>query len=121
MQRYLVQRRLVPILMPARVDVWFLRRNTDHAGLILYLRFLISVIALILTGLLVASSGCSTLSRLPSTAESVSEPVPELADLVLAGVESPDGYTGTVPEMVAGAMDLPSITFAKQIAIAPIL
>lgn len=39
-------------------------------------------------------------------------------DLVLAGVESSDGYTGTVPEMVAGVMDVPSITFAKQIEIA---
>ena len=38
-------------------------------------------------------------------------------DLVLAGVESSDGYTGTVPEMIAGVMDVPSITFAKQIAI----
>ena len=39
------------------------------------------------------------------------------ADLVLAGVESSDGYTGTVPEMVAGVMGVPSITFAKHIEI----
>ncbi len=39
------------------------------------------------------------------------------ADLVLAGVESSDGYTGTVPEMIAGLMALPSITFAKHIEI----
>jgi electron transfer flavoprotein beta subunit len=38
-------------------------------------------------------------------------------DLVLAATESSDGYTGTVPEMVAGVMDLPSITFAKQISV----
>ena len=38
-------------------------------------------------------------------------------DLVLAGVESSDGYTGTVPEMIAGVLDIPSITFAKQIEI----
>ncbi|MFT7648084.1 MAG: electron transfer flavoprotein beta subunit [Candidatus Poriferisodalaceae bacterium] len=38
-------------------------------------------------------------------------------DLVLAGVESSDGYTGTVPEMIAGVMDIPSITFAKQITV----
>lgn len=37
------------------------------------------------------------------------------ADLVVAGVESSDGYTGTVPEMIAGVMGLPSITFAKHI------
>lgn len=38
-------------------------------------------------------------------------------DLVLAGVESSDGYTGTVPEMIAGVLDMPSITFAKQIQV----
>ena len=38
-------------------------------------------------------------------------------DLILAGTESSDGYTGTVPEMVAAVMDLPSITFAKQISV----
>ncbi|MBM36508.1 MAG: electron transfer flavoprotein subunit alpha [Acidimicrobiaceae bacterium] len=38
-------------------------------------------------------------------------------DLVLAGVESSDGYTGTVPEMIAGVLEMPSITFAKQIEI----
>ena len=36
-------------------------------------------------------------------------------DLILAGVESSDGYTGTVPEMIAGVLEVPSITFAKQI------
>ena len=39
------------------------------------------------------------------------------ADLVLAGTESSDGYTGTVPEQVAALMDLPSVTFAKSVAI----
>jgi len=39
-------------------------------------------------------------------------------DLVLAGVESSDGYTGTVPGMIAGVMDVPSITFARQISVA---
>ena len=38
-------------------------------------------------------------------------------DLVLAGVESSDGYTGTVPEMIAGVLEMPSITFAKQIEV----
>lgn len=38
-------------------------------------------------------------------------------DLVLAGVESSDGYTGTVPEMIAAALNIPSITFAKQIQV----
>jgi electron transfer flavoprotein beta subunit len=37
---------------------------------------------------------------------------------VLAAAESSDGYTGTVPEMIAGVLDIPSITFAKQISVA---
>jgi electron transfer flavoprotein beta subunit len=39
-------------------------------------------------------------------------------DLVLAATESSDGYTGTVPEQVAGVLDLPSITFAKSVDVA---
>lgn len=38
-------------------------------------------------------------------------------DLILAATESSDGYTGTVPEMIAALMDLPSVTFAKSVAI----
>ncbi len=38
-------------------------------------------------------------------------------DLVLAATESSDGYTGTVPEQVAALMDLPSVTFAKSVAV----
>ena len=38
-------------------------------------------------------------------------------DLVLTATESSDGYTGTVPEQLAGLLDLPSVTFAKQIAV----
>ncbi len=38
-------------------------------------------------------------------------------DLILAATESSDGYTGTVPEMVAELMGLPSVTFAKSISI----
>jgi electron transfer flavoprotein beta subunit len=36
-------------------------------------------------------------------------------DLVLGGVESTDGYTGTVPMTVAELLDLPSATFAKRL------
>ncbi len=39
-------------------------------------------------------------------------------DLVIAGVESSDGYTGVVPEQVAALLDLPSIGFAKSVDIA---
>jgi len=43
----------------------------------------------------------------------------EGADLVLTATESSDGYTGTVPEQIAGLLDLPSVTFAKSIAVDP--
>src|SRR6185503_14429612 len=36
-------------------------------------------------------------------------------DLVLAAVESSDGYTGTVPEQIAEVLELPSVTFAKHV------
>jgi electron transfer flavoprotein beta subunit len=38
-------------------------------------------------------------------------------DLVIAGTESSDGYTGTVPEQIAEVLGLPSVTFAKSIAV----
>jgi len=39
-------------------------------------------------------------------------------DLIIAGTESSDGYTGTVPEQIAEVLGLPSITFAKTVSIA---
>jgi electron transfer flavoprotein beta subunit len=38
-------------------------------------------------------------------------------DLVIAGSESSDGYTGTVPAQLAGVLDLPSISAAKAIVV----
>jgi electron transfer flavoprotein beta subunit len=38
-------------------------------------------------------------------------------DLVIAGTESSDGYTGTVPEQIAEVLGLPSVTFAKSIEV----
>ena len=38
-------------------------------------------------------------------------------DLVLTATESTDGYTGTVPQQIAGLLDWPSITFAKHIEV----
>lgn len=42
----------------------------------------------------------------------------EGADLVLTATESSDGYTGTVPEQLAGLLELPSVTFAKHVEVA---
>jgi electron transfer flavoprotein beta subunit len=36
-------------------------------------------------------------------------------DLVVAGVESTDGYTGTMPSTLAEFLDIPQITFAKHL------
>lgn len=36
-------------------------------------------------------------------------------DLIVAGVESTDGYTGVVPGMVAALLGIPQLTFAKQL------
>jgi len=41
----------------------------------------------------------------------------EGAELILTATESSDGYTGTVPEQIAGLLDLPSITFAKHVEV----
>ena len=40
------------------------------------------------------------------------------ADVVLAGTESSDGYTGVVPEQVAELLGWPSVTFAKSVVVA---
>jgi electron transfer flavoprotein beta subunit len=39
-------------------------------------------------------------------------------DLIIAGTESSDGYTGTVPEQIAEVLGLPSVTFAKSVMVA---
>jgi len=39
-------------------------------------------------------------------------------DLVLAGVESTDGYTGTLPMTVAELLGLPAVTFARRLEVA---
>jgi electron transfer flavoprotein beta subunit len=39
------------------------------------------------------------------------------ADLIIAGTESTDGYTGTVPEQLAAVLGLPSVTFAKAVTV----
>jgi electron transfer flavoprotein beta subunit len=39
-------------------------------------------------------------------------------DLVISGVESTDGSTGVVPQMVAALLEVPSATFAKSLEVA---
>jgi len=36
-------------------------------------------------------------------------------DLVVAGTESTDGYTGVVPQQIAELIDVPSLTFARKV------
>jgi electron transfer flavoprotein beta subunit len=38
-------------------------------------------------------------------------------DVVIAGVESTDGYTGTVPGTVAALLDIPQATFARSVEV----
>ncbi|MCA1706643.1 MAG: electron transfer flavoprotein subunit beta/FixA family protein [Actinobacteria bacterium] len=40
-------------------------------------------------------------------------------DLVIAGVESTDGYTGTMPSSLAELLGLPQVTFAKTVEVTP--
>lgn len=61
-----------------------------------------------------ALSGAGALDTAKVLAAAIKRAEP---DLVLAATESTDGYTGTVPEQVAALLDLPSITFAKQVEI----
>ena len=39
-------------------------------------------------------------------------------DVVIAGVESTDGYTGTLPMTLAGLLGVPSVTFARKLEVA---
>jgi electron transfer flavoprotein beta subunit len=42
----------------------------------------------------------------------------EEADLVIAGTESTDGYTGVVPQQLAELLELPALTFARKVEFA---
>jgi electron transfer flavoprotein beta subunit len=39
-------------------------------------------------------------------------------DIVITATESTDGYTGVVPQMIGGLLDVPAVTFAKSVAFA---
>jgi electron transfer flavoprotein beta subunit len=62
-----------------------------------------------------ALAGCDGLGTAKVLAAALARLGP---DLILAGVESSDGYTGTVPAQIAAVMDIPAVTFAKKIEIA---
>lgn len=38
-------------------------------------------------------------------------------DVVITATESTDGYTGVVPQMIAGLLDIPAVTFAKSVSV----
>ncbi len=61
---------------------------------------------------LAGSDALTTAKVLAAAAKRLGE-----ADLILAGTESTDGYTGTVPEQMAEVLGLPSVTFAKSVAV----
>jgi electron transfer flavoprotein beta subunit len=61
---------------------------------------------------LAGSDALTTAKVLAAAAKRIGE-----ADLIIAGTESSDGYTGTVPEQIAEVLGLPSITFAKSVKI----
>jgi electron transfer flavoprotein beta subunit len=61
-----------------------------------------------------ALSGAGALDTAKVLAAAIQRAEP---DLVLAGTESTDGYTGTVPAQIAALLGLPSVTFAKHIEI----
>ncbi len=61
-----------------------------------------------------ALQGSDSLTTAKVLAAAIKERNP---DLVIAGSESSDGYTGTVPEQIAAVLGLPSVTAAKSITV----
>lgn len=61
-----------------------------------------------------ALAGSDALGTAKVLAAAIAKQAP---DLVLAATESSDGYTGTVPEMMAELLGLPSVTFAKHVEV----
>ncbi|MFV2039954.1 MAG: electron transfer flavoprotein subunit alpha, partial [Acidimicrobiales bacterium] len=62
-----------------------------------------------------ALAGCDALGTAKVLAAAIKRAEP---DLILTATESSDGYTGTVPVQIAELLGLPSVTFAKEIALA---
>ena len=85
--------------------------NNEVAGLRTALAMGAESAVLVSDDALAGSSALST-AKVLAAAIALAEP-----DLVLAGTESSDGYTGTVPEQIAALMGLPSVTYAKEIEV----
>jgi electron transfer flavoprotein beta subunit len=69
-------------------------------------------------GMLISDDGLQGSDAL-TTAKVLAEAIKKNGfDLVIAGVESTDGYTGVVPQMIAALLDVPMLTFAKSIDVA---
>ena len=61
---------------------------------------------------LAGSDSLTTAKVLAAAAKRLGE-----VELIIAGTESSDGYTGTVPEQMAEVLGLASVTFAKSVAV----
>lgn len=85
--------------------------NEERSGLATALAMGASAATLISDPALLGSDALTTAKLLGAA---IAERSP---DLVIAGSESSDGYTGTVPEQIAAVLDLPSVTAAKSITV----
>src|ERR1700752_1070903 len=68
-------------------------------------------------GILISDDGLKGADAL-TTAKVLAEAIKKNGfDLIISGVESTDGYTGVVPQMISALLDIPMATFAKSIEI----
>ena len=61
-----------------------------------------------------ALKGADTLATAKTLAAAIKR---QEFDLVIAGVESTDGYTGTMPQALAEFLGIPSVTFARKLEV----
>ncbi len=85
--------------------------NSERSGLATALAMGAASATLISDPALLGSDALTTAKLLAAAIKS------QDVDLVIAGSESSDGYTGTVPAQIAAVLDLPSITAAKAIEV----
>jgi electron transfer flavoprotein beta subunit len=68
-------------------------------------------------GILVSDDALAGADAL-TTAKVLAEAIKKAGfDLIISGVESTDGYTGVVPQMIAALLDVPMATFAKSLEV----